>query len=179
MLKTFLTFLIAVAAAHASAQDSAIRGVMLCEVVGNRFVASREANQSSKVGHREGFSIGASLLYEYTLDDTGELMISLSARGREIVLFEDPFAAERFNGISPTTKIAEFRTSYRELSFGHFSMNYKGNDQLRLKRCKNNNWDGHYVRTYASGQFVQVVTIDCQPVVDAVDDVLARLKNLH
>ena len=179
ILKALLSFLIAILASQSSAQDGAIRGRMLCEVMSNRFVAIRDGHSNTNISYGEGFSVGASLTFDYTLDEASGLSVFLGETNSGGVLFDEPFSADKFRGISPVTNNADFRASYSEVTFGHYRMNYKGNDQLYLKRCRDDDWSGYYVQTYVGGQFTQVVTLNCRTFVDAVDEVLARLTILQ
>lgn len=118
------------------------------------------------------------MIFEYTLDEFGVFEVFFREEKREVALFEDPFLKQGFKGFS-FVGIAEFTTNYRGLSFGRHRINYSGNDQLFLKKCSKNDWSGHYVQTYIGGHFFQVYNLNCRAEVDAVDEILARLKSVQ
>lgn len=178
-MKAFLTILAVFFASQSSAQDGAIRGRMICEVTGSRFVAASDGQSNTIFRNVESISPGATLTFDYTLDEASRLSIFLRDTNRGKALVDEQFSAKMFRGISWVTNKAEFRATYSEASFGKFRINYKGSDQLYLKRCQNDYWSGHYLQTYASGKFTQVVSLNCRPFVDTVDDVLARLTILQ
>lgn len=175
-MKAFLSVLIIFLGSQSFAQDGAIRGRLICEVVDSRLVTSSDTHSGMIAKHAEGFPLGMSLTLEYKLVDPEGLTITLYESNDRRRLIEEPFSAETFRGISPFTSIAEFKAPYSELSFGRFGINYKGNDQIFLKNgCGNGDWIGHYVQTHVSGHFTQVVSLSCRPTIDAASELLARL----
>lgn len=175
-MKVLQFLLPALLATPSLAQDGEIRGRMICEVTSSRLVSEIDKSRPASASDKEDFSAGMTLYFEYALDGSMGLSISLGEPKDRSGLIDEPFSAETFSGISRFTNIAEFRAAYSEISFGKFGMNYKGSDQLLLRnRCGSRNWSGHFVRTQVSGQSTHVVSLECQPFIDAVDAVLHRL----
>lgn len=177
-IRTLFSILLSVAAAQSSAQDDPVAGRMLCHVTGSQYVTPSDARVTRSNKRTDGFSTGTSYLFEYALDEIGGLVVFFGDQSREEILIYDPFSNKGFKGLSPFIGIAEFETNYRNLSFGHFQINYSGEDQLYLKRCSGNDWTGHYVQHYFGGHFSQVATLNCRPEIDSVDEILARIKAL-
>jgi hypothetical protein len=175
-VRAILTFFLLVAAIQSSAQDGLIAGRMSCSVTGSQYVASNKAQLDELTNRRVDFASGASLIFEYTLDEVGRLEVLFSEDNRKVVIFREPFSPQDFKGLTPFVGVVEFEKNYRELSLGHYGINFSGTDQLYLRRCSNNDWAGYYVKTYFGDHFTQVTNLNCRVEVDTVDEVLARLK---
>ena len=175
-MKAILAILIAFLGSQSFAQEDPIRGRMICEVLVSKFVPTSDEHTISNDIRNKGYSPGTAFNFDYTHDLENGIEIYLGAPNRTNILIEEPFPASSFKGISRITDSAEYRTTYSEVSLDKFSMNYKGNDQLYLKKCGSEEWEGFYVQTYVSGQHTQVVSLKCSTFVDAIDVVLSRLK---
>ena len=175
-MKAVLSVLVAFLASQSFAQDDPVRGRMICEVIDSRFVPASDDTSETHVGHGEGYLSGTTFIIDYTHDVENGLTMYLAEPDRKNVLIEEPFPADSFKGISRITNNAEYRTTYSEASLGKFSMNYKGSDQFYIRKCSAEEWQGSYIQTYVSGHFNQVVSLKCRTFVDAIDEVLARLK---
>ncbi|MCB4456669.1 hypothetical protein [Leisingera sp. McT4-56] len=178
-MRVLVSLLLSVAAAPSSAQDGLIAGRITCLADGSHYVASDGSQSGMKNGRSSSLPAEASLIFEYVLDHSGRLEVFFREENRESVYFEDPFLAQGFKGFSPFTDVAEFRSNYREFSFARHHINYSGNDQLFLKKCSGADWRGHYVQTFVGGRHTQVTNLLCQTEVDAVDEVLARLRGMN
>lgn len=175
-MKLILAILLTLYPAQLLAQDDPIRGRFHCDVVANRFVTSDNDQTISKGELPEGYAPGTTLIVDYTHDPASGLTIYLGEPNRVNILIEEPFPESSFKGISKITRKAEYRSTFSEVSLGKFSVNYKGADQLNIKRTCSAGWSGHYIQTYVSGRFSQVVSLECRPLVNATEDLLARLK---
>ena len=150
---------------------------MVCSVVASKAVARAPAGNALLTDDKGKFPLGMSLTLEYSLTELGEVAIVFheTVGGRRLI--EESFPGDTFRGISPYTYLAEFKASYSEASFGRYSINYKGSDQLFIKTgCGDGNWQGHFVQTYVGGHATQVVSLDCRPKQHAADEFLSRLK---
>lgn len=173
-MKNLLFILITVWATQSMAQDGAIRGSIVCNVVASKLVATIPIVSPNR---QDEFPLGMSMTLEYTLGDDNDLMMAFLETDSGKWLIQEPFPTETFKGISPYSNIAEFRAPYSEASVGRFGINYKGSDQLFIKNgCGNGNWRGHFIQTYVGGHHTQVVSLDCRVVRDASDEILSRLK---
>lgn len=178
-MKTVTAILVTLLPMQSLAQDDPIRGRFVCEVLANQFVAHGIDSERFDDQYPAGHKPGATFIVDYTFDLSNGLTIYLGEPNRSKVLIEEPFPTSSFKGISKITHTAEYRSTYSEFSLGKFSVNYKGNDQLSIKKYCDGGWSGHYVQTYASGFFTQVVSLDCRPFVDATEELLARLRALN
>lgn len=178
-MKAILTLLLSVLAVPTTAQGDMIAGRMTCLVTGSRYVASKDIQLDRVTKSKGGYSTDKAFHFDYTLDSSRGLAVYLGGENREVILFEHPFSTENFKGLTPFIGSADFESNFHELSFGRFRINYSGNDQLYLKKCSSDDWTGHFVRTYSGGHFVQLVDLVCSPVIDAVDDILANLKDFE
>ncbi len=175
-MKAILAILLTLLPEQSMAQEDPIRGRFHCDVLANRFVPTDNKVTKPKVEVPKGYTPGTTLIVDYTLDPTSGLTIYLGEPNRANVLIEEPFPESSFKGISKITHKAEYRSTFSEFSLGKYSVNYKGNDQLNIKRSCSTGWSGHYVQTYVSGHFTQVVSLSCRPLVNATEDLLDRLK---
>lgn len=176
-MRVFLSLILASLASQTIAQDSSIRGRMICDVVASKIVAATASSESAIIRSQVEFPRGMSLTLEYALVDGSGLSIAFYETNSGRVLIEEPFPADAFRGVSPYTNLAEFSAPYSEASFGRFGINYKGSDQLFIKNtCGNGNWRGHFVQTYVGGHVTQVVSLVCRPQSHDADELLSRLK---
>ncbi len=176
-MKTLPAILITLLPAQSLAQEDPIRGRFLCEVLSNQFVQSGNVPANADVEYPEGHLPGANFVIDYTLDPVSGLTIYLGEPNRTSILIEEPFPTNSFKGVSKITHKAEYRSTFSEVSLGRHSVSYKGSDQLSIKRSCGAAWSGHFVQTYVSGQFKQVVSLTCRPFVNAAEEMLARLKS--
>ncbi len=90
-MRAFLSFLMISLVSQASAQGEAIGGRMICEVTGSRFVAAVDGHSKTEVRYGEGFPLGATLTFEYSLDEASGLSIYLGDTDSPNVLIDEPF----------------------------------------------------------------------------------------
>ncbi|MEW2912826.1 hypothetical protein [Leisingera sp. JC11] len=178
-MRVLVSLLLSVVAAPSSAQDDLIAGRISCFAAGSHYVATDRSHSGMKNGQSSSIPAGAALIFEYMLDHSGRLEVFFREENRMSVYFEDPFLAQGFKGFSPFAGVAEFSSNYRKFSLGRYHINYSGNDQLFLKKCSGTDWRGHYVQTFFGGHHTQVTNLHCQTEVDAVDEVLARLRGIN
>ena len=173
-----LPFLLpALFAAPSSALDSEIRGRVICEVTGSSLDSEIDKSRPASLSYRGDFSEGMSLYFEYALDASKGLSISLGEPRDRGGMIDEPISAKTFNGVSRFTNVAEYRAAYSEFSFGRFGMSYRGSDQLAHRNCFNSmDWSGHFIRAHVSGHSKQVVSSACRPFVDAANAILDRLR---
>lgn len=175
-MKAILAVSVTLLGSQSFAQENPVSGRMICEVLTSEFVPASEDFAISNDIRGEGFLSGTTFFIDYTHDLETGINIFLGEPNRANVLIDEPFPASSFKGVSRITNIAEYRTTYSEVSFGEYSMSYKGSDQFYLRKCSSEEWKGFYVQTYVSGHYKQVASLNCRTFVDAIDEVLARLK---
>jgi len=176
-MKTVLAISVALLGSQSFAQEDPIKGRMICAVTASKFVPTNDEYTISNHILGRGYSSGTVFNLDYTQGLGNGIEIYLGAANGVNALIEEPFPPSSFKGVSRITNSAEYRTTYSEVSLDKFSMNYKGNDQLYLRKCSSEEWEGFYIQTYVSGQYIQVVSLKCDAFVDAIDDVLTRLKS--
>ena len=134
-MRTVLAILIASLVSPSFAKEDPLRGRMVCAVSASKFVPANENYDASIEFRREVYSPGAILNFDYAYDLEDGIEIFLGEPNGESVLIEEPFPSSSFKGISRTTKSVEYRKTYSEVSLDDFLINYKGNDQLFLRKC--------------------------------------------
>lgn len=176
-MKAIFAFLIICWASPSFAQDEPIRGRIICEVLSSRFAPADGYSFVPDAGYSGRFSSGVTFIIDYTHEPASGLSLYLGEPNRTNVLIEEPFPTRSFKGVSLITNHVEYRKPYSEITLGEHLVSYKGNDQLFVKKsCNAAEWNGHFVQTYVAGHFTQVVALKCRTFVDAIAEVIARLR---
>jgi len=176
-MKASVAFLIMSLASPTFAQDDAISGRMICEVLESRFVPADGDVSVSNIRYDEVFSPGVTFIINYTHDPATGLSFYLGEPNRTNVLIEELFPMRSFKGVSAITNLAEYRQPYSDVTLGEYMVNYEGSNQLFIKRsCNSEDWKGYFVQTYVSGLVTQVASLRCRTFAGTFAEVVARLK---